>query len=228
VTAEITGNISCIIPTGASGNGYRMRVKSSDPALTSDNNGADITIDCEQPSDVVTEVVTPTTATLNWDDVYCALEYEVQYKSAIDIDYTYVTTAASTYTLTDLAPNTPYEWAVRTICLASPDVSTGFTTSEDFTTGQNAVIDLDGISGIFLFPNPAQNSSLLQLTNAIATDLRIELFDVTGQSVQVIQQGILSAGAHQFQIDLSKVAAGIYNVRMTSNGKFATMQLIKE
>lgn len=227
-STDLAGNIPSVIPTTASGAGYRIRVKSSSPGLTSTDNGANILIDCEQPVDVATDVVTPTTATLDWADVYCAIEYEVRYKSSIDVDYTYVTTTSSTYTLTDLNPSTPYEWAVRTICLASPDVSTDFTSSEDFTTGQNAITDLIGVSGIFLYPNPASDNCALQLNTANAMDMRIELFDVTGQSVVILQNGTIAAGDHSIALDLAHIAAGAYTLKISANGKSAALQLIKE
>jgi len=44
-TATNSGTISATIPTNtAAGSGYRIRVKSSDPAITGSNNGTDITI----------------------------------------------------------------------------------------------------------------------------------------------------------------------------------------
>ncbi len=60
VTSGTSGTINATLPAGtASGSGYRIRVVSSNPALTANNNGSDITINA-----VTTAVVPPNAQTL--------------------------------------------------------------------------------------------------------------------------------------------------------------------
>ena len=225
-TDVLTGTIAAVIPADASGNGYRIRVTSSDPALISADNGADITIACDQPTELATEVVTATSANLDWEDITCAISYEVQYKSAIDVDFTYVNTTTSEYTLAGLSPSTPYEWAVRTICLEAPDVSTDFTASEDFTTGQNQVIDLTGMSGFTLYPNPAATETTMQFTLTEGGNVAVSVLDVAGKEVLELQQAVLGAGPHVIGLDVSSLAAGTYMIRIMLNDAMAITPLI--
>ena len=224
----LIGSIPATIPDDASGNGYRIRVTSSSPAVISIDNGADITIACDQPVGVETTTITATTATLDWDDVICAVSYEVKYKAIPDVDYTYVTTTSSDYTITDLLPNSGYEWAVRTICVEEPEVATGFTNTESFTTVQNSIIDIAGIQGFAMYPNPANSSTSVQFVLNTQAQVSVELLDITGKLVQSVAQGQLAPGQYQYAIDVDLLPAGTYSVMISVDDKSAATQLIVE
>jgi hypothetical protein len=73
---------------------------------------------CNTPTWPVTLNVTCTTATLDWDIVYGAISYSVQYRlpNGIWWDAPGSPFNSSTATLTGLAQSTPYEWRVRANC----------------------------------------------------------------------------------------------------------------
>ena len=227
-TDDLAGVIPATIPTDADGTGYRIRVTSSSPAVISADNGADITIACDQPVDVATTAITATTATLDWDDVVCADSYEVRYKAIPDVDYTYVTTTSSTYTLTDLTASSGYEWSVRTICVAEPEVATDFTDALTFTTNQNSIVDLQGMEGFSMYPNPAKDAATVQFVLSETGAVSIELLDVQGKRVQTVVDANLAPGHYVYRMDVSMLAAGAYALQVTLNNQAAISQLIVE
>ncbi|MBK6764894.1 MAG: T9SS type A sorting domain-containing protein [bacterium] len=61
-----------------------------------------------------------------------------------------------------------------------------------------------------LFPNPFNANTVLSLSLAVATEARIEVFDLLGRSLTVVQDGPLTAGTHFLFIDGSRWASGTY------------------
>ncbi len=80
-------------------------------------------------------------------------------------------------------------------------------------------------------PNPARGATLLRYTLPSAAPVRLELFDLAGRRVRVIEEGERSAGDHATQFDGSDadgraVAAGLYFVRLETGGRSATTRLV--
>jgi len=64
------------------------------------------------------------------------------------------------------------------------------------------------------YPNPFNADSRFNLEVARTQDVKIELFDVLGRSVQVLHNGALTAGAdHEFAIRGADLPNGVYLVR---------------
>ena len=74
------------------------------------------------------------------------------------------------------------------------------------------------IDGFKLYPNPATNGKVYISTTANAPK-KILIFDVLG--TQVLQTTILGT-----ELDLSKLDAGVYLLRVIENNKVATRKLI--
>lgn len=80
-----------------------------------------------------------------------------------------------------------------------------------------------GINGLKIYPNPTANKAIINFTQANAGNVDIVVTDMMGRTVQTINKENFSAGAHQVNIDLSAVTAGIYNVTVTTEtGSVAT------
>ncbi len=60
------------------------------------------------------------------------------------------------------------------------------------------------------FPNPAANNSNLKLTLASATNVTVDLMDLTGRKVRQIHSGNLGAGVAELPIQTSDLANGNY------------------
>jgi hypothetical protein len=80
------------------------------------------------------------------------------------------------------------------------------------------------LSGIY--PNPFNPTTAFQLTLAETQRVRIEVFDLLGRSVAMIQDGVLGAGeSHVFSFDAGHLASGRYVLRVTGE-QFDTSRAI--
>lgn len=228
-STALTGVISCTIPaTTANGTGYRMRVKSTSVAFIGDDNGANVTITCNKPVSITTGTVTTSTAVLSWDASECGVSYEVQYKPVAELTWITENTTNSTITLTGLTANTLYEWKVSTICVESPLVQTAFTETDEFATAQNGIEELAGLSQINIYPNPVTTTAMIEFNLIENANIKIELLDIAGQSVAVIQDGNLNAGAHNFTFERNQLSSGVYTLQFTNGSNSFIKNIIIE
>ncbi|GMQ82873.1 MAG: hypothetical protein BMS9Abin05_2339 [Rhodothermia bacterium] len=69
------------------------------------------------------------------------------------------------------------------------------------------------------YPNPFKTTSSIRYSVPKASDVRIEVFNVLGERVRVLENARKSRGEHQVQFDGSAMASGVYFFRMKA-GKF--------
>jgi hypothetical protein len=81
--------------------------------------------------------------------------------------------------------------------------------------------------GISLYPNPAKNSSKLNLNLDNAGVVRISITNVLGKQVSHKEYSG-QKGFNQYNINLSKIGAGSYMIRVQANDKIQTIPFIKE
>ncbi|MFI5170837.1 MAG: T9SS type A sorting domain-containing protein [Chitinophagales bacterium] len=219
-STDLSGIIACTIPADAeSGTEYRMRVVSSLPDFNGTANPLDITITCGVPSGLNEITVTGSTANLEWDDAVCAVAYEVEYKPAASPDWLFASSTTPSITLTGLIPNTLYDWAVKTICVEIPEIETAYSTEDNFTTGQNSIEEIAGISDLSIYPNPFSTSTGIQFILSEPAEIKIELIDVTGRLVLTINDSKLNSGYYSFDLEKDNLSNGVYTIQFTSGDK---------
>ena len=228
-STALTGNITCIIPAATVlGSDYRMRATSTQQEYIGLKNGSDLSIVCSKPINVETATINPTSVTLTWDASLCGVAYEVEYKQVAAATWTVVSTLTNSITITDLVPNTAYEWAVRTICVESPLVQSSYTSIEDFVTGQSNVQIIPGLSHIAIFPNPVTTTASVEIVLTQTTDLSIELLDILGQSISVLVDDKLNAGSHTFELNRNQLTSGVYTLQITSGKNVVAKNIVIE
>ena len=79
-----------------------------------------------------------------------------------------------------------------------------------------------------LAPNPAHGRTTLFVTPKHADKARVEVLDVLGRQVFVRENVLLNAGGQQVDLDLSRLGAGLYTVRLTSGEGVSTGKLTLE
>jgi len=83
------------------------------------------------------------------------------------------------------------------------------------------------IGTVFLYPNPAANSTALLINANIASVVNIELFDVTGKRVAVIaRQEDVYIGMNEIQISTAELTSGVYFVTIQSSLGKETVKLV--
>jgi len=82
------------------------------------------------------------------------------------------------------------------------------------------------IQNITLAPNPADANTMLKYQLQNQQEMRIELVDVEGRFIQLIQDQRMGAGTHEVQLLTNKLPPGNYLLRFMADGVFETMQLV--
>ncbi len=126
---------------------------------------------------------------------------------------------AITFQVVVLVVNNNFIAASDTISVeASNLVSTDFETlfPEEFKLSQN-------------YPNPFNPSTVISFNLPEATHVRLEVFNMLGQRVLTLVDGMKTTGVHQVRVDAMALTSGIYLYRLTSGNKSLVkkMTLIK-
>ena len=76
------------------------------------------------------------------------------------------------------------------------------------------------------YPNPFNPTTNIEFTLNRASDVTLEVFNITGQKVATLVQDRMPAGSHQQRFDASGLASGIYMYRLTTDQYMMTRQMI--
>lgn len=76
------------------------------------------------------------------------------------------------------------------------------------------------------YPNPFNPSTTIRYSLPEATQVRVEVFSLLGQSVGVLMDGVQRAGVHQISFDASDLTTGIYFYRLTTPAFTQTRQMM--
>lgn len=79
-----------------------------------------------------------------------------------------------------------------------------------------------------VFPNPFRGSNTVVVNLAKEGYTQLAAYDMTGRQVAVLVNARLAAGAHRIPFSPEALPAGIYLLRLSSNGHTITQKLIKE
>lgn len=74
-------------------------------------------------------------------------------------------------------------------------------------------------------PNPASDQTTIHFTMNEETTVKMELFDITGRSLGIVNQSIYQKGNQSYQLNTSAYPPGTYFIRFDANGKIATHSL---
>ena len=87
---------------------------------------------------------------------------------------------------------------------------------QELNTAENAATP----KGLRVYPNPFSDKTTIDYVAAEAGELRLEVFNTTGDLVRTLYQGQAKAGVlQQYELDGRGLAAGVYVCRVTQNNK---------
>lgn len=78
---------------------------------------------------------------------------------------------------------------------------------------------------LFAYPNPFNDATNLLIDLKDGGQIKLELFNLRGQMLDVILEGHFNSGVHEVQIDGSQLASGVYFLRLTGLGTSSTLKL---
>jgi hypothetical protein len=76
-----------------------------------------------------------------------------------------------------------------------------------------------------LAPNPTSRTARVQIEVGASGPARLAVFDVLGREVAVLSDGPLGAGVYDSELDASRLAPGVYVIRLQTSSGVATRQL---
>jgi hypothetical protein len=95
----------------------------------------------------------------------------------------------------------------------------GFYAWRSFTDGVHSVTQLPAEFKLRSnYPNPFNAETVIPLELPERSKVRLELFNIRGQSLGVLQEGIENAGWPKIHFNASGLASGMYFCRVTAQG----------
>ncbi len=140
----------------------------------------------------------------------------------------------------DVVSTGPYSIAVGDSIVAAFAIIAGDSLSDLQTSAVNAQIKYDGLpvtvnvsdisadktSQMAVYPNPANNVSIIDITIAEAGQVELKLFNLLGEEIKIIASGNMPAGGHRFVNDVSALDSGFYYYQMTASGTKCVQKLM--
>ena len=76
------------------------------------------------------------------------------------------------------------------------------------------------------YPNPFNPTTSISFSLPSAMNVRLEVFNVLGQNVATLYDGVLDAGLHEYPFDASALSSGIYLYRLQADEMIETKKMI--
>lgn len=100
----------------------------------------------------------------------------------------------------------------------------GYEVSQEYTVNAQASgVSIDAVAGNGMrltqnTPNPATNITRFGYTLPKLSDVMVDVYSMNGEKVLSVAEGIIDAGDHAFDLNVSSIPNGIYTVRLTASG----------
>lgn len=95
----------------------------------------------------------------------------------------------------------------------------------NMTTGISGIVNNE-MDQMVVYPNPADNQSVIDITITEESLVELKMFNIFGQEIKVITSEKMNAGAHRFVHELSSIASGLYYYQLTVGSKKQVKKLI--
>lgn len=171
-------------------------------------------IGCGDVSDIKATPYSPSRVLVQWKNPLDVVSDTLQYRKvgATAWNKVYVENVQE-YELNGLEPGTSYEYSVIPLCTTStvyiPSPANAFTTQS-----------LEGKVYVRLFPNPALQTSRLEVISADTYSLSATVYDQSGKLVMTILSSKNMPGGQTITpVNVDNLASGIYHILVTINGK---------
>jgi len=89
-----------------------------------------------------------------------------------------------------------------------------------------SVDEFENITSFNIYPNPAKDKLNIRFDLQNAMDMKMEIFNVQGQSLFVLNEGAFTSGTHQMSIDISDFTKGVYYLKISNDTQNLTTRFI--
>jgi hypothetical protein len=105
--------------------------------------------------------------------------------------------------------------------------SSFLSTNDDYDEGNNGTSIEEFDTNLFPYPNPTSASTSLSFELANASDVTIQVYNLSGRLVKSISQKNLSQGSQVIDIEGANLATGTYVVKLSAGRQQATTKFVK-
>lgn len=86
------------------------------------------------------------------------------------------------------------------------------------------------VTGIQAYPNPYTSNTTIKITLAQKSDLTLDVYNLLGEKVQSLDNGVKQAGNYSYNYSAASVnrPAGVYFVRLIANGKTSVLKIVEQ
>ncbi len=161
---------------------------------------------------------------VSWDRANGGKAYEVNYRKLGTVPWLTKNTNKPKTALTGLTKATSYEWRVKTICDFNPDVASGFSPTDTFTSlGFRIAEELSSEQELFkVFPVPASDYLTIRL---IETD---DATIIIRNSIGIICYEKVEADVSSANVNISQWPAGVYFVEVRNGNSSEVKKIMVE
>jgi PKD repeat protein len=126
---------------------------------------------------------------------------------------THTYAAAGTYTVCAIYVDITNTTCIDTLC-------------QMVTVSAVGIVETVGANTISVTPNPFNTTTSFNVNLTASSDVEITVYDVMGQKVETIRDEQMNAGKHEIAWTPANLAAGVYFVQMTIDGKVTTKRIV--
>ena len=175
--------------------------------------GGAIGCGCIAPSNTATANVAATTAYASWTQPSCYYNNSIRISKHGLNSWTTYNFNNSHYTFSALSRNTMYDWQVRTNCNPAMTSNSDWTAIQTFNTlaSRDEGFANNADYAFNVYPNPANDHAIVSFNATTEDNYNIRLIDITGRIIQSVNYTSI-IGENQYQMSLSSVAKGVYNI----------------
>jgi hypothetical protein len=152
-------------------------------------------------------------------------------------------TLATAPTITTSFTPTAAQWRSDTVSLASystnDEVLIRFKATsaygnnlylDDINIGQTPtnINENEVLTSFRVFPNPVADMFNVELAMFESSNVTLQVYDITGRLVYAETPGFMSSGNHMISIDASSWAAGLYQVKISTDAGSVTRKIMKD
>lgn len=133
----------------------------------------------------------------------------------------------------DIVSTGPYSIAAGDSIIVAFALIAGDDLTDIQTSAVNAQIKYDGLNittvtsspfvndtdAMVIYPNPATNQSVIDITIAEEAQVELKIFNIFGQEIKVIASEKMQAGTHRFINELADFASGMYYYELKMGNK---------
>lgn len=93
-----------------------------------------------------------------------------------------------------------------------------------------AANETEAIAALQAYPNPYTSSTTVKINLAQASDVTLEVYNLLGEKVQVLDNGAKQAGVYSYSYTALAInrPAGVYFVRLIANGKTSVLKIVEQ